>query len=308
MIGMSATIVPSRSERIELRGIATSLRRWGPADAPILLMVHGIRDCAATFQFVVDALRGGWQVVSPDWRGHGHSERVAAYWFHDFVADLSTLVDLLSPDAPLPIVGHSLGGNIAGIFAGLRPQRVSHLISLDGFGPLINAVPVDVPTLMRDFLDGPATPRPRSYPDVASMAVRLRQSNPRLTEARAIFLAEHSSAPLPTGGRRWLFSPDIRQSLPSFRTLEEWKSIWAQITAPTLWIQSEDKRPKAPAANPAEMVRRMAMMPAVERVQLESTGHNLQHDAPEVVATLISDFLDRTAAVPAAPIFSAKGG
>ena len=289
MIALAASHTPSRGGTVTLRGLETALRRWGPDGAPILLMVHGIRDCAATFQFVVDALRGEWQVVAPDWRGHGHSGRASAYWFHDFVADLSALIDLLSPTAPLPIVGHSLGGNIAGIYAGLRPERVSHLISLDGFGPLINAVPVDPRHLMRDLLS-PATVCPRRYPDVAAMAARLRHANPRLTELRAMFLAEHSSAALPDGGRRWLFAPEIRQSLPSFRNLSEWQSIWSQITA-----------------IPAEMDRRIAMMPAVERVRLEATGHNLHHDAPEAVATLILDFLDRSAAPAAVSACSVKG-
>jgi len=295
---MSASHVASTRESIELRGIATSLRRWGASDGPLLLMLHGIRDCAATFQFVVDTLRGGWQVVAPDWRGHGHSERSADYWFHDFVADLSVLVDLLSPDAPLPIVGHSLGGNIAGIYAGVRPERVSHLISLDGFGPLIDAVPVDAGNLMREFVNGPAAPRPRIYPDVRSMAARLQQANPRLTEARALFLAESCSEALPGGGRGWLFAPELRHSLPSFRTLAEWQSIWSCITAPTLWIQSGDTRPNAPASNPGEMDRRVAMMPAVKRVRIGATGHNLHHDAPEEVSALISDFLEGSAASP----------
>lgn len=304
---MSKPHVASRVEMLDVRGIPTTLRRWGPADAPLLLMLHGTRDCSLTFQFVVDALHKDWQVAAPDWRGHGTSGRAAAYWFHDFVADLSALVDCLSPEAPLPIVGHSLGGNIAGIYAGLRPDRVAQLISLDGFGPLIDAVPVDACTLMQDFLNGSTTREPRSYPDVASMAARLRQANNRLSEAHSLFLARHCSEAAPKGGRRWLFDPRIRLSLPSFRNLEEWQAIWARITAPTLWVQSGDTRRNAPAGNPAEMDRRIAMMPAVKRVRLGHTGHNLHHDAPEEVAALISEFLESSAASPAVSSRHRKG-
>ena len=298
--------IESRREVIELRGMAASVRRWGAADAPMLVMVHGIRDCAATFQFVVDHLQGDWQVVAPDWLGHGHSARAQAYWFHDFVADLSALVDILSPAAPLPIVGHSLGGNIAGIYAGLRPERVSHLISLDGFGPLMDAVPVDARALMRAFLDLPGTRRSRTYPDLETMAARLRQANPRLTGERALFLAEQSSAPAPGGGRSWLYAPEIRQSLPSLRTMDEWQRIWAAISAPALWIESSDPRPRAPTSHPAEMARRAAMMPAVERVRLVDTSHNLHHDAPEQVAALVSRFLAHPVAAPATAALKVK--
>ena len=292
-----AARLPSRRETVHLHGLDISLRRWGPANAPLLLMVHGIRDSSVTFQFVVDRLQGDWQVVAPDWRGHGQSARAQDYWFHDFVADLSALVDLLSPDAPLPIVGHSLGGNIAGIFAGLRPGRVSHLVSLDGFGPLMDAVPVDPRALMRDFLSaGTRPPRRRTYPGVEAMAERLRQANPRLAPNWALFLARHSSAPDTGGGRTWLYAPNIRRSLPSFRTLDEWGRIWAEITAPALWVQSDDARPNAPAAHPDEMNRRAALMPSVEQVKLPDTGHNLHHDAPAEVAALVSRFLMRSAA------------
>jgi pimeloyl-ACP methyl ester carboxylesterase len=298
----------SRRETIEIRGLATSLRRWGATDAPLLLMVHGIRDCAATFQFVVDHLQGDWQVVAPDWRGHGYSARTPAYWFHDFVADLSALVDLLSPAVPLPIIGHSLGGNIAGIYAGLRPGRVSHLVSLDGFGPLVDAVPVDARALMREFLDLPGTRQGRIYPDLAAMVARLREANPRLTSERALFLAEESSAPAPGGGRCWLYAPEIRNSLPSFRAMDEWERIWAGITAPALWIESSDLRSRAPNSHRAEMARRAAMMPAVERVRLEDTGHNLHHDAPEKVAALVSRFLAHPATAPTTAALKVRGG
>jgi|TARA_B110000211_G_C14093383_1_gene560957 pimeloyl-ACP methyl ester carboxylesterase len=288
----------SRQDVIEVRGLKTSLRRWGPEDAPVLLLLHGIRDCSATFQFIVDHLQAGWQAISPDWRGHGHTERAQTYWFHDFVGDLSTIVDMLSPNFPIPIIGHSLGGNIAGIYAGLRPSRVSHLISLDGFGPLVNEIPVDPRKVMRDFLDETNSSRHKIYPDVQAMADRLSVSNPRLSQQNALYLAENSSKPSTNGGRHWLYAPQIRVSLPSFRNFDEWGRIWSDVICPTLWIQSGDKRPNAPTNNPSEMRRRAEMMPpGLVRITLDDTGHNLHHDAAEKIGSLVSKFLERPALV-----------
>ncbi len=57
---------PPRSEWHTLNGHAYHIRRWGPPEAPLLVMLHGWMDCADTFQFVADRLAGGWQIVAPD--------------------------------------------------------------------------------------------------------------------------------------------------------------------------------------------------------------------------------------------------
>ena len=63
----------SSSEFINVRGVRLHVRRWGAPDAPMLFMLHGWMDVAASFQFVVDALGDGWQVLAPDARGFGLS-------------------------------------------------------------------------------------------------------------------------------------------------------------------------------------------------------------------------------------------
>lgn len=285
--------VPSTCTMVAIGGRACNIRRWGDEGAPPVLMLHGTRDSSITFQFVVDALEGDWQVVAPDWRGHGHSGHATSYWFHDFVGDLSAIVDLLFPDRAVPLVGHSLGGNVAGIFAGLRPDRISRLVSLDGFGPLVDHVlPVDVRGLMRRHLDA-RDRETRPYPDVAAIAARLQKANPRLTAAQAHFLAQHSSAEGPDGQWRWLYAGGFMRSLPTLRTVAEWGEIWSGITVPALWVVSDDSRPNAVVGHPDELARRAAMMPQVEQTRLAGTSHNLHHDEPEHVARLIEAFLGK---------------
>jgi len=112
----------SRSEFIDISGLRYHVRRWGDPTAPMLMFLHGYMDNASTFQFVVDALQRDWNVVAPDWRGFGQSEWINdTYWFTDFLADLDALADHYSPAAPVRLVAHSMGGNIASLFAGARP-------------------------------------------------------------------------------------------------------------------------------------------------------------------------------------------
>src|ERR1700730_13342835 len=112
---------PSASLAVAIRGLDYHIRSWGEANAPKLFMLHGWMDVGASFQFLVDALKGGWQVIAPDWRGFGQSEGGAdGYWFLDYIADLEALLDRFSPGEPARVVGHSLGGNVVCLFAGLR--------------------------------------------------------------------------------------------------------------------------------------------------------------------------------------------
>src|SRR5688572_7079884 len=128
----------ARSEFVPIRNVKYHVLVWGepgPEKVP-LVMVHGWKDVAASYQFVVDALAQDHYVIAPDWRGYGLTEAPGAdnYWFPDYLADLDFLLDHYSPDAPVHLVGHSLGGNIAMLYAGSRPARIRRLVNLEGFG------------------------------------------------------------------------------------------------------------------------------------------------------------------------------
>ena len=126
---------PSQSHILNVRGLRYHVRTWGDTADPKLVLLHGWMDVSASFQFLVDALRRDWYVIAPDWRGFGLSEWAPdGYWFPDYVADLDVLLRQLSPKAPVNLVGHSLGGNVAALYAGIRPARVARLVNLEGFG------------------------------------------------------------------------------------------------------------------------------------------------------------------------------
>ncbi len=128
----------SRSEFIPIRGHQYHVHVWGapqPGIAP-LVMVHGWMDVGASFQFVVDAMQTGRHIIAPDWRGYGLTTGPATdnYWFPDYMADLDFLLDHYAGDQPVDLLGHSMGGNVVMVYAGVRPQRIRRLINLEGFG------------------------------------------------------------------------------------------------------------------------------------------------------------------------------
>ena len=110
----------SRSAWHDVRGVRYHVREWGKADAPLVVLLHGWGDASASFQFMVDNLVNDWFVVAPDWRGFGLSRyRTHSYWFPDYVADLDVLLSIYQRKRPVFLLGHSMGANAAGLYAGI---------------------------------------------------------------------------------------------------------------------------------------------------------------------------------------------
>ncbi len=279
------------SNFVVLRGLEIHLRSWGPPAAPLLVLLHGSRDSSATFQFVVDAFSRQFRVIAPDLRGYGRSGwNAAGYWFQDYLADLEALLDQLSPGAPVALGGHSLGGQVAGIYAGVRPQRVSQLIALDAFGLVdddVNTAPAHLARWLNDWRNGPEPSRP--YDTLEEMAARLRQTNERLSFDKALYLAAESSRRTADGKLEWSFDPRHRGPFATLHSKAEWAACIRCVTAPTLWLASARK--SRIDSEPGGLAARAALMKNVRCEKLADTSHNLHHDRPKEVARHIEAFL-----------------
>ena len=187
----------SRSRFIPVRGLRYHMLEWGDAsmvtpERPPLVMLHGWMDVAASFQFVVDALPTDRHVIALDWRGFGLSEASGAdsYWIPDYVGDLDAALDRLAfdttePAGPIDLLGHSMGGNVVMLYAGLRPERIRRLVNLEGFG-MPTTHPAQAPKRFIQWLDELKVPAElRSYESLAEVAQRLRKTNPLLSTPRA---------------------------------------------------------------------------------------------------------------------------
>ncbi|MES2318916.1 MAG: alpha/beta hydrolase [Pseudomonadota bacterium] len=290
-------MTPSRSEFLTVRGLRTHVRHWGREGAPKIFMVHGWMDVAASFQFVVDCLQGDWHVIAPDWRGFGLSERTQSdtYWFPDYVADLDVMLDHFSPGEPVNLLGHSMGGNVVSLYAGVRPDRVRRLVNLEGFG-LPATHPGQAPKRYAKWLQELREPPTlRTYPSVEAVAARLQKTNPRLKDERAAFLSQHWSAPNPDGEWEILGDPAHKKPSPLLYQVEEVLACWKQITAPVLWVEADDTTmwqwmgPKPEAR--IEIDRRLAHLANVSARMMADAGHMLHHDQPEALARMLEDFL-----------------
>jgi pimeloyl-ACP methyl ester carboxylesterase len=295
--------VPDASQFLTVRGLRYHLRTWqtssgSASEAPLLVLLHGWMDVSASFQFVVDALQRRWRVVAPDWRGFGLSEgrpgrehAIDSYAFADYLGDLDAILEQLSADGPVRIVAHSMGGNVAMLYAGIRPERVAGMVNLEGFG-LPGSDPAKAVLRYRRWLDELKTPFSlRSFDSLEDVAARLVKTNPRLPRDKALYLARHWARPLQN---RYVLraDPAHKRIHPIPYRVDEVLSCWAAIEAPVLWVESADRDRHHQFTLGEDYRRRLSVIRRRQEATVADAGHMLHHDQPDRIARLIEEFFN----------------
>jgi len=292
----------SRSEFVPIRNLQYHVQVWGePAPGKIpLVMVHGWMDVAASYQFVVDALKGDHYVIAPDWRGYGQTrcDEADNYWFPDYLADLDFLLDHYAPDGQVNLVGHSMGGNIVMLYGGVRPQRIRRLVNLEGFG-MPATTPDMAPGRYAKWMDELKKLHKgemdlRAYDTVDGVARRLMKTNPRLGQDKADWLARHWAAENPDGKWDILGAPAHKLSNAQLYRVEEVMAMYQRLSMPVLAVEASDNMLDfwwGGKFTLAQYHERLKVVPNVEIARIEEAGHMMHHDQPEVLAGLIERFI-----------------
>jgi pimeloyl-ACP methyl ester carboxylesterase len=287
----------SESLFFEIRGLRYHVRHWRGDPARRMVLLHGWMDVSASFQFLVDALAADWDAFAPDWRGYGLTQWSGAdsYWFPDYMGDLDALLERIQPHAPVNLVGHSLGGNVAGLYAGVRPARVARFVNLEGFG-MPETKPEQATRRYARWMDElRVAPKLRAYADYAALADRMQRNNPRLTRERAEFLARHWGDESAEGV---VLRSDPAHKLvnATLYRLDEAFACWKQVTAPVLWVDAaESETLQRIGLSAEEHAARRGAFRDLRYATVRDAGHMLHHDQPEQLAHLIEAFLTRGA-------------
>lgn len=283
--------IPRRSARHAVRGVEYQVNEWGDQGLPLLVLLHGFNDTGSSFQFFVDALVKDWFVIAPDWRGFGESRsRAQSYWFPDYIADLDVLLDLYSPRDPVRLVGHSMGANVAGLYAGIMPERVTAFVNVEGFG-LPESDPDNAPAHYRRWIEKSREMQPFStYQDFAQLAQRIRKRNPRMDAVKALFVANLWAAEEDDGTVALRTDPGHR--LPNavqYRRAEA-RACWEKIAAPVLVVagaESDFFSRAVSQAGPEEI----DWFTAAESVEIPGAGHMVHFEQPGALAAAVEQFL-----------------
>lgn len=264
------------SQRLKLRYVD-----WGNEDAPPLLLVHGGRDHSRSWDWVAEELRHDWHIIAPDLRGHGDSQWSpdGNYAISGFVYDLSQLIHQLGL-APVTIVAHSMGGNIATRYTGLYPENVRKLVSIEGLGPSpevrAERESVGIGQRFRQWIDDKrdaAGRIPKRYPTLEAALERMKVENSYLTDEQARHLTIHGISRNEDGSWSWKFDNYLNVwdifDLPA----DDLHSLWQSITCPTLLMYGADSW----ASNPAKDGR-IKYFNTARVIEFENAGHWLHHD------------------------------
>jgi 3-oxoadipate enol-lactonase len=117
-----------RSLTLAGRGTTFLREAEGPPGAPTILLVHGLFASAdLNWSLAIPELSADYRVVAPDLRGHGDGIRTSRFDAIECADDLAAIVLELEL-APVIVVGYSLGGLVAQLFARRHPALVSGLV------------------------------------------------------------------------------------------------------------------------------------------------------------------------------------
>lgn len=264
---------------------------YGQEDRPALILVHGGLDHARNWDWVARTLREHFHVYALDLRGHGNSAWApgALYSVVEHVLDLSALIDVIG-ETPVTIVGHSLGGIITLVYAGVFPERVRKVISIEGLGfPPSHKVHAPPSQRVRTWVENvrKAEQRePRAYPDLEAAVNRMKEANPHLSDDVARHLTRHGTNWQSDGSMIWKFDNYARIFPPIGHDLNDLKEIFGQITCPVLLFWGNESWAPDP-----EKDGRTSTLKDYRIIRADGAGHWVHHDRLDLFLTEAQRFL-----------------
>lgn len=251
-----------------------------------LLMLHGWLDNSASFNPIAPFL-AQYHIVAIDLPGHGHSDHLALdnpYHFIDSVTYVQRIVQALQWER-FRLLGHSMGGGIATLYAGVAPETVSHLAIIEGLGPLTETAE-SVVTQVRDYLRKSARilSRPRHVYHTVDDAAKARAKKGFISYQEAYQLAKRGTVPT-VKGVVWRHDPKLYLPSPIRLTEQQVLAFINEITAPVCFIVASDGF----RYDESKMQLRRAAVKSLQEVHVNG-GHHVHMEDPEAVADVLNAF------------------
>ncbi|MEP6720073.1 MAG: alpha/beta hydrolase [Variovorax sp.] len=276
-----------RDYTLTLSGLNFHVTEWGDAKAWPVVMLHGIRGFAETFSGVAAALQPGMRVIAFDQRGRGETDWDPAhdYYTDAYVADIEGVVQKLGLSR-FDLLGHSMGGISAIVYASRYPQKVRRLV-LEDAGPWAFETS-DGATRIRKEL---AT-TPDRFASWEAAADFMRALRPTVTEEARQQRLHSMLKALPAGGFTWRYDhlgiAAARLNPNPARAVDLIPCVQA-IACETLVLRGGRSDYLQP-----EMVARMrALNPRLTAADIPDAGHYVHDDQPVLFAQAVTAFLQR---------------
>lgn len=249
----------------------SSIRYLDAGSGSAVLLLHGLGGYADKWRRVIDKLSNSHRVIAPDMIGYGLSDKpVADYTPRFFVEFLERFIDATGLERP-HIVGASLGGQVAAMFAAIHQECVSRLVLVSPAGLMKISTPA-----LDAYVMAALYPRPGSV----GHALRLMEGSGRDPSWTLI-------SSFMDNMRRPNAKMAFMSSLLCFKNAGDLTPYLNSIEAPTMLLWGYDD-PIIPISYAAQFA---AAIPDCRFVGLEDCGHTPYVQYPERFAGLVAGFL-----------------
>jgi pimeloyl-ACP methyl ester carboxylesterase len=266
-------------------GLALRVLEWGSETAPPVVMLHGIRGYARTFAGLAAALLPHFRTIAYDQRGRGGSDWDPArrYYTDAYVRDLEAVVRKLGLER-FDLLGHSMGGIAAMVYAAANPHRVRRLVIEDA-GPGAFEDSAGAARIRRELVSAPA-----SFVSWEAAVEFMRQLRPSVTPAAREARLRNMLKQEESGIWTWRYDhagiAESRLNPDPARVVDLWPCVEA-IACPTLILRGARSDYLA-----RETVEAMASRnPNFRWHEVAGAGHYVHDDQPESVARYVGSFL-----------------
>lgn len=282
-----------KKSTLMVRGLRTCIQEWGDPAKPTIVLLHGWMDCGASFDYMANYLGDEFHLVAPDLRGFGDTEHAPSYWFPDYFADLDVILDKYSPAQPCNLVGHSMGGNIVTMYAGIQPQRVDKVLILEALG-MPPTEPNEAPGRYRRWLREIVTDEPsKVYPNVEVFKMSIRKGNPSLSEDVVDDLVQLWGKPHGKNGAMQLkHDHKHRYANPVRYNFDDVLAVWEQVSARVGLVMAEQSWMYQRFSESGRIEQAKDVLNIVEQDYslVRDSAHMLHIEQPEQTAKCVRQF------------------
>ncbi|MFN8578898.1 MAG: alpha/beta hydrolase [Candidatus Sericytochromatia bacterium] len=278
----------AKSKYISLRNLKFHYLEWENADKPIVIMLHGFMDHSHSFDLLAEELKDKYHLIAWDARGFGKTEHIhpaSYYYFFDYILDLELFIKNFTNN-PVILIGHSMGGIISSLYAGTYPEKVSKIISLEGW--FMTAYEYnEAPERARNWIDGVNNLKSFKLMNSLEEATqRLIKNDPLLTKEFAKHLAEEIIV-RKDNKFVWSHDPLHKTRTPQLSYYGHIKAFLEKIECPILLIESDK------TFFDLENYERIAQLyKNADKLKINDAGHNLHIHKPKEIAKEIIEFIE----------------
>lgn len=260
---------------------------WGDEKKPILFLLHGFLDHSHTFDLLAEKLMNDFHIIAWDARGFGRTDWVhpgGYYHFSEYLLDLELFIGHFN-SSKIFLAGHSMGGMIASLYAGLFPEKVNKLINMEGW--MVDTGDFnEAPERTRLWIEGMKSHNSfKAINDIREAARRIQKYDPLMADNIAAHLAYEGTKSIESG-LYWRHDPIHRTRSPQAPYLGQIKAYWQKIEAPVLLMAGAHS-----PANSKKYQERISFFDNHQYLVIENAAHNLHLHQPEIISRHIREFL-----------------